>query len=253
MKTFLISSVFLFVATASVAAPWNHESVSERSGRLSATASVVIENVNGKVVLQTWDEDSYHVEITKKSRTEENLDLMEVHLESSLDHLSLNVHIPKKKGWFSMSRIQGSVDLVVSVPASVDLEKIRTVNGSVSLAGFSNHIDVSSVNGPIRAQDLGGTAHLNTVNGSIEASFTRVRAAESLEFSSVNGAIRLDFPADLNADLRTSVVNGRIHCDFPLTLTDGSSSRKLRGRIGEGGLDLSASTVNGSIHVRELP
>ncbi len=228
-----------------------HEVTEELSGEFHPNASVHIKNINGRIILKTWDLDSYEVIATKRSRHEENLDLIEVRRDITADRMSIEVHIPKKKGWFSFSQIQGSVNLVVTVPATVDLERIRTVNGTVELAGFANEVNASSVNGRIEARELGGSTHLDTVNGSIEASFASLTDSDELSFSSVNGGIRLRFPHDLNADLRTSVVNGRISCDFPITLADGSSTRRLKGRIGDGGALLKASTVNGSISVRE--
>ena len=224
----------------------------ELSGELSPAASLVINNVNGQILLIPGTSDRYHIEITKKSRTAENLELMEVRHEIDYDRLELKVHLPKKKGWFSFSQIQGSVDLVITVPASVSLDDISTVNGSVELSGFTNRIKASSVNGRITAQELGGSTELETVNGSIDASFLALKESDQLAFSSVNGGIRLKFPRGLNADLRTSVINGRVHCDFPITLSDGASSKRLRGRIGEGGAELKASTVNGSISVKEI-
>ena len=251
IRALLLLPLLIFTPLLSRGGIMDQTVTEELSGELSPDASLVINNVNGQILLIPGTSDRYHIEITKKSRTAENLELMEVRHEIDYDRLELKVHLPKKKGWFSFSQIQGSVDLVITVPASVSLDDISTVNGSVELSGFTNRIKASSVNGRITAQGLGGSTELETVNGSITASFIELGADDHLSFSSVNGGISLELPPHLNVDLRTSVVNGRIHCDFPLTLTDGASSRKLRGRVGEGGAELKASTVNGSIRLSE--
>ncbi len=224
----------------------------ELSGDLSPEASIVVENVNGQILLIPGTDDRYRIEITKKSRTAENLELMEVRHDIDYDRLELKVHLPKKKGWFSFSQIQGSVELVITVPASVSLDDIRTVNGSVELSGFTNQINASSVNGRINAKNLSGSAQLGTVNGTINTVFADLSDDDKVSIESVNGGITLRFPESLNADLRTSVVNGRVQCDFPITLDDDASPRKLRGRIGEGGAEIKVSTVNGSISVRQI-
>lgn len=251
LRALLFLPLLLFTALSS-RGDWNHHVTEVLSGELSPHASLEIKNVNGKVTLRPGASDAYHIEITKKSRDEANLERIEVHRDITADHIRLDVHIPKKKGWFSMGQIQGSVEIVITAPATADLANIRTVNGSVEITGFTNGIKASSVNGVIQAHDLSGSADLDTVNGSIRATFTALRDDDQLNFSSVNGGIDLQFPSQLNADLRTSVVNGRIKCDFPITLTDGASSRKLRGRIGEGGASLKASTVNGTIRLSEM-
>lgn len=242
----------LLIGPLTSKADWGKHSVTEElSGDIAHDASLHIENVNGKIVLRPGMDDHYHILVTKKSKKEENLELIEVRREIDHDRIELKVHFPKKKGLFSFNNIEGSVELEITVPATVNLSNIRTVNGSVELSGFTNNTRASSVNGVIRANDLSGSAELDTVNGTIRASFLSVAPGDELSFSSVNGGINLDFPSDLDADLRTSVVNGRVHCDFPITLDGGSGKRSLRGRIGEGGTSLRASTVNGSIHVRE--
>jgi len=222
------------------------------TGAFAAHGSVNIKNVNGQVVLKSWEHDTYEVVITKKARYEDDLKRIEVRRDISADQLSIEVQIPKKKSWFSFGQIEGSVDLEVMVPASVDLQRVRPVNGSLELSGFVNRVNASSVNGRIRAVDLAGSADLDTVNGSIDASFATLATDADLSFKSVNGGLKVRPPADLHADLSTSVVNGRISCDFPIKLADRVNQRRLNGRIGNGGASVRASTVNGSISLREI-
>jgi DUF4097 and DUF4098 domain-containing protein YvlB len=247
----LLFIVLLLFAPHLLPAGSAHQVTEKLSGELSASATVRLENVNGRISISGWDQDRYEVVITKKAKEEENLDRIEVNRHITADHLEISVHLPKKKGWFSTSNIHGSVDLVLMVPATARLDRIKTINGGLEIVDITGLVDASSVNGGIVARDLGGDADFSSVNGGIKASFTRVDASSDMDFDTVNGSIRLSLPEDLNADIKTSVVNGRVHCDFPITLDGGVSKRKLRGRIGEGGTRLGASSVNGSIHLRQ--
>lgn len=239
---------FLLVAPQLLEAGlFEHKDTVEYSGEFSPTAAVELKNINGSVTIKTWDRDEYKLVATKVSKHEENLALMEVHQDISRDHAKIEVHIPKKKGWFSMSRIQGHVNLVLMVPATVDLENITTVNGTLDLSDVMGPVNASSVNGRINATNLGGPTRLDTVNGSISASFSKVAQDADLSFGTVNGGIQIHLPEDLHADVRSSVVNGRISCDFPIKLEGSKSGRKLRGQIGNGGSSIAASSVNGSI------
>lgn len=177
--------------------------------------------------------------------------MIEVRREITHDQIKLAVHLPKKTGWFSRQQVQGSVEIVVTAPATVDLADIRTVNGTVAISGFSHGVKASSVNGTIEARDLQGSAELDTVNGTIRATLLKLDPSDRLTCSSVNGGIDLRFAEPLDADLNASVVNGRIHCDFPITLAEEASSRRLQGRIGDGGAALRATTVNGTIRLRQ--
>lgn len=250
-RSLLLAPVFLLAPNLLSAGLFDHKTTTEFSGEFSPSAFVELSNVNGSVTIETWERNEYHLTVTKISQSEENLDLMEVRQDITSDHAKIEVHIPKKKGWFSFSRIQGQINLVLTVPASVDLNKIRTVNGSLQLSDLTGSVNASSVNGRIDAQDLGGATRLNTVNGSINASFMELAHNANLSFETVNGGIRVHLPSDLHADVRGSVVNGTISCDFPIKLEGSNSRRRLHGQIGGGGSAIAASSVNGSIKLLE--
>jgi DUF4097 and DUF4098 domain-containing protein YvlB len=96
-----------------------------------------------------------------------------------------------------------------------------------------------------------GTASATTVNGSVTA---RIGAlSDDLEFSTVNGRVRVEMPQAVNADVRGSTVHGSIYSDFPLQVRGRSwGNRRVSGTIGKGGHELRLSTVNGSIELRSV-
>jgi hypothetical protein len=141
------------------------------------------------------------------------------------------------------------VDFTVRVPAGVQFHG-ATVNGAVEAANLASDVDATSVNGSIRIS-TSGYASGRTVNGSIVAAMGSATWSDALDFTTVNGAITLDFPANLSADVRASTVNGEIVTDFPLTVTGRLGPRRLNGTIGSGGRRLELSTVNGTIRLRK--
>ena len=103
-----------------------------------------------------------------------------------------------------------------------------------------------TINGSIRLSTSQG-ASATTVNGSITASFGETSWDGEVAFETVNGSIRLEVPAQINANLDIRTSNGRITtADLPITTTR-SSRRRVEGTLGEGGPDLRLKTVNGSI------
>lgn len=141
------------------------------------------------------------------------------------------------------------VDFTVRVPAGVRFRG-STVNGAVEAANLSSDVDATTVNGSIRISTT-GYAEARTVNGSIVAAIGRGTWSDALDFTTVNGGITLDLPADLSTEVRASTVNGRIVTDFPLTVTGRLGPRRLNGTIGSGGRRLDLSTVNGTIRLRK--
>lgn len=142
-----------------------------------------------------------------------------------------------------------TVDFDVKVPAGV-LFLGRTVNGQMSATGMTADVSASTVNGSVRVTTT-GLAEASTVNGSLYVEMGRANWADELDFSTVNGAITLVLPAQLNTEVRASTVNGEIESDYPLTVSGRFGPRRVRGTIGTGGRTLHLTTVNGEITLRK--
>jgi len=143
-----------------------------------------------------------------------------------------------------------SVEFTILLPNGVKLDA-STVNGGLGIAGATAPVKARTVNGSIDAASTSGPVSARTVNGGI-----RVRAGTigdgPVEYSTVNGSITLELPEGLNADIEMRTVNGSITSeDFPITVQGRIDRRRLEGKIGKGGPELSVSTVNGSIRLRK--
>jgi len=144
------------------------------------------------------------------------------------------------------------VDFTVLVPAGIKM-LASTVNGDVDVAGATSDVEASSVNGRVEAASQGGPVQASSVNGSVEAEMRQLAGASRLEYSSVNGSVRITLPADLKADVELSTVNGSVRSDFPISVSGSLEPRHMRGTIGGGGVPLHIDTVNGSIELRKIP
>lgn len=142
-----------------------------------------------------------------------------------------------------------NVEFWAEVPAGVELSAM-TVNGSVSAEGMTADVDVTTVNGNVRASTR-GAATGTTVNGNVDVTVGRLPASGTVEFRTVNGTITLGLPAGADANVRASTTNGEIECELELTEVTRRSKRSLRGEIGSGGPSLRLETVNGSIRIVE--
>lgn len=142
-----------------------------------------------------------------------------------------------------------SVNFTVRVPAGVRFNG-RTVNGEVRALDLGADVDVKTVNGTINVSTT-GLARAATVNGSITAAMGRADWPSGLEFKTVNGSIHLSLPASLSARIEAKTLNGEITTDFPMTVTGSFSRRRLSGTVGGGGdRQLILETVNGSVQIR---
>jgi hypothetical protein len=230
-------------------------------GEIPAGQAVEIKDVNGRIRADRATGD--RVEVTA-TRTARRSDPDEVRIEvvehgggvticavyPSVPGEPENECVPGEGGRMRVRNSDVSVAFTVAVPAGVSLIA-RTVNGSVEAADLDSDVTARAVNGSLRIATA-RHATAQTVNGSIRASLGRADWTEAAEFRTVNGSITLEVPADLHADILVETTNGRITTDFELADTREMSRRRVSGRVGQGGRELSLRSVNGSIRLRKL-
>lgn len=142
---------------------------------------------------------------------------------------------------------------------------LTTVNGGkVEATGTNGDFDIHNVNGSVELTDMGGTGNAGTVNGTVTASFTRLPQGPE-KFSTVNGKIILSYPKGLAADAKLSTMHGEMFTDFPVVALAASpattersngrfvyrSDRASHVRIGNGGPEITLSTINGDVEIRQ--
>lgn len=243
----VLASTLALPVWADVVEEEQHTFTLADGGRIS------VDNVNGDIDVTGHDGNQVEILAVKRAGEQEYLDGIEVIIDASDDHISIETRHPKKNGmfgWFKDS--SGSVSYTLSVPNSANLDAIDTVNGDIDIAGVAGHVRADTVNGDVEARGLRGNFVGDTVNGSVFASFETVGEGQRIVGDSVNGRITFELPADANADVRVETVNGSIDGDdFGLEVDKGFVGRDLSGQIGSGGAKITADTVNGGVRIRQ--
>jgi hypothetical protein len=162
------------------------------------------------------------------------------------------------------------LNIEIKVPKQTTLD-LKTMNGSISVAGVSGEMTIDAMNGHINVQDATGPVVAHSMNGRIVASLAQVSAAKASSFSSMNGNIEVTLPADLKARLKMKSDRGEIYTDFDVKVesTTGSTTvaqdgggknglpglfhtdRTLYGTINGGGPEMQFITYNGRIVIRK--
>ena len=212
---------------------------------LNNTGKISLENVNGNVLIQTWEREEVKVDAVKRAKKQEHLDAVTIEIDAKSDRVHIKTKYPDSKKQKNNST---TVDYTLTVPRQSNLAKISAVNGGVEIENVSGNVEANSVNGPVTASGLAGEVNLSTVNGSIKASFAAVNHAVSLK--SVNGNVTAAVPAETDADISARSVNGGINTDFSLeTKKHFPVGRNLDGKLGKGGPAIKVSSVNGAIRI----
>lgn len=157
---------------------------------------------------------------------------------------------PNNEIWSDVESRNVRVEFTVVIPDDVAFGA-SIINGSVD-ADLSGDALAITVNGDINIT-TDGVAEGMTVNGSIDAAIGATAWGRALQFATVNGSVHVAIRPNVDVTVVGSTVNGNIASDFPLTITRYGTSRQMHGELGAGTWELSLSTVNGNVALREYP
>jgi hypothetical protein len=144
-----------------------------------------------------------------------------------------------------------SVNGAVSVRDVGTEVKANTVNGGVRVRNATGPVRATTVNGGVDVTTTAGPVTAETVNGNVDARMASLQGDDDMTFKTVNGSVSIYVPARFDATFRFDTVHGGIDSDFPMTLSGRWGPRHAAGTIGNGGRDIRASSVNGSIELRK--
>jgi hypothetical protein len=259
-RLYLIAAVVcvlwvVWLVTGSAWARYEESQHFDQTFSASGRTRISLENVNGDVHIEAWDQEEVRVQAEKFASSQELLDELEIEINASQDSVHVDTHYPHHHSffdWFSFGESgHYRVEYTLTVPRGAELDSIDLVNGDLVVIGVQGGMEAELVNGDIIAEDIGGDLRLSTVNGSIRPEFEHMENVERIDLESVNGRIELILPSGANASVRVETLNGRLRNDFGLEVHKHKYvGADIRGEIGSGDVDITIETVNGGIEIR---
>ena len=155
-------------------------------------------------------------------------------------------------------------DIFVEVPPNASL-KANSISGDIVVDGVNGDIEVDATNGKAVLTNVSGSVVAHSLNGGVKADIVRVTPDKPMSFSSLNGDINVDLPADTKARLKMKTDNGELYTDFDVSLERSSApvveehggrhrikqDRAAYGSINGGGPEMSFTSFNGNIYIRK--
>ncbi|MCU4719654.1 DUF4097 family beta strand repeat-containing protein [Halapricum hydrolyticum] len=261
-RTFLIGCVT--VASGAAGCVWPGTLTSARTSEeldVPSGTAVVVENRNGDVLVEGGQ--TAILEIEKSTRYGSEL-LEKVNVEASADGDRFRIETIDR----TPPNQSVSVDVTLSVPDGVSVERVETTNGDVTARdvsgdatlrgtngdvladGVEGYVTVRSGNGDVRTRGVTGLDGARTRNGDVDVEVPAIRGDATAE--STNGDVSVAIAPGIDAvvDLRT--VNGTVgYSGLDLELSVDRPAR-LRGTLGDGGNELAAASTNGDVRLRAL-
>jgi len=146
---------------------------------LNPDGSVSLNNINGPVEIVAWDKSEVTIDAIKEASDDEALRHIQIMVETTPAHLIIKTE--HDKTWKFWDRFQTSVHYKLHVPAGAKLDKIDTVNASITVTGVHGYVNLDTVNGSINATGLRSDARLDSVNGNLSAEFDSLENAQNVK------------------------------------------------------------------------
>ena len=258
MRTLLLTATLLVATTAGAA---ELSETIDRTFDVRAGANVVLDNVNGRITVTSWDQPRVRVVAKKevdgdRDQLKQALKELRVEMQPRDGGLVITTHYPKEEhgfssifDWLSGDHIDANVRYDITVPRTMNLN-VSNTNGGILLSDVTGAHELDTTNGKIEVSRCAGSLDASTTNGSIHAELLRVTKGHPLRFETTNGRIEVGVPANAAADIDASTTNGSISSDLPVSTTR-TSSNSLRGTINGGGTSMRLRTTNGGITIRK--
>jgi uncharacterized protein with PhoU and TrkA domain len=269
----LVERVAKFTADATAEFDLDYPVTETETLRFDRPDALVVDGENGDVTIQSAERDDVAVEVTR--RAESQADIERIGVESSGGGDS-----PLRLAVVREDDIDGAVDLAITVPEGVPVERVVTVNGQIDAEGVTvaavettngsvtvtdatgdlrvettngsvtvervdGFVDASTTNGSVTVRDAAGVDGIETKAGSIDAEVAAIRADTTIQ--SRVGSVEILAAAGLDADVSLKTNLGSIAA--PVFDTDASGVGKVTtgGTVGDGGDRLRVETRAGKI------
>jgi hypothetical protein len=269
----LVERVAKFTADATAEFDLDYPVTETETLRFDRPDALVVDGENGDVTIQSAERDDVAVEVTR--RADSQADIERIGVESSGGGDS-----PLRLAVVREDDIDGAVDLAITVPEGVPVERVVTVNGQIDAEGVTvaavettngsvtvtdatgdlrvettngsvtvervdGFVDASTTNGSVTVRDAAGVDGIETKAGSIDAEVAAIRADTTIQ--SRVGSVEILAAAGLDADVSLKTNLGSIVA--PVFDTDASGVGKVTtgGTVGDGGDRLRVETRAGKI------
>lgn len=245
-KVITLAAMVLLAAGAAYAGDYTE--IFDQTYAADHGVSVGLENINGDLTIEVWDQPEVRVYAVKKASSPERLEALRIDVNASSRGIFVDTHYPNSRDLSYEDRNgHTEVEYTLSVPRFAVIEDVDLVNGDLLIDGIEGGIDADTVNGTIVVRRAAGEIELETVNGRIELELGSL-VKDDISVSSVNGTIEVFTTG--SAEIRAETVNGRIQNDFGIEVKKGKYvGSSMNGTIGGGGPVIDMETVNGAIRL----
>lgn len=146
----------------------------------------------------------------------------------------------------------------VRVPANVKVQVsyVGVHGDDVRISNLQNEVEVSTRHNSIYLENLSGPALINSVHGTITASFSAVKPDNPISMISVHNDVDVALPADTKADLTLASQYGTIYTDMNLEYAKSEGDMRkissvVEGTLNGGGTKIVLKSNHNNVYLRK--
>jgi DUF4097 and DUF4098 domain-containing protein YvlB len=231
---------------------------------LGQGGSINVRNVSGDVTVTSYEGETILVLGFKEGR---DRDLVQVEDRSAGNSVDVRARYPENCDCNASIRFEVKVprgnykfDAISSVSGDVEVTGVngdlraRSTSGNVTVRGVSGAVNASSTSGNVHVGEINGTVSGKSTSGNVEVEIVQLSGAGDMDFASTSGNVRVKLPSNLDAEVRMSTTSGGLKTDFPLNIEEPErgSGRRATGRVGAGSRNLKLSSTSGSVSLLSM-
>lgn len=290
MKNIIVMALLCLASSA-----WGQSRTEKISKEFSFEVSntsnaVLVENINGSVIVEGYDGPTILVEVEKKitGKTAVRLDEGMTDIQLGVIDRADTIIIYVKGLCMGFGRLKAdrsrddsnwgyewnncqedeqkydySMNFKIRVPSATNI-RVSTVNeGDVSVTGVTGKVSAYNINGDITLAGVSQATRANTINGDLDVKYA-ANPVSDCRFYTLNGDINAYFQKGLSSNVSFKSFNGDFYTNLPELMelptevekskTDKGYKYKInanRFKTGNGGPHLDFETFNGNVYLRE--
>lgn len=252
MKNKLFTIFALLIITARVSAQ-------DYSMSLEGITKVIISSET-TIVVKSHDVNTFLIKASENFRdsiTESSNGLKKI---SAIGHNNTNYGVEViKEGTALMVkglRERRASNLVIYLPKNMNMSLESLANNEIYIDGFSAEIESINHHGATVLSNITGPIVAENGNGNMIVIFSKLDQSYPMSIIANNGDIDIRMPSDASATISAKTPRGEFYSDFEVELinekTNRKNNRSVKGKINQGGIEISIQNLKGNIYLRQL-